>query len=199
MKKPSRKQWALLLALLLLLLLGGGAWYLSPDSRVEKVKEMAGELFGPNAQKMSREERRQKWQAFLAERAKLTAGQRKALGAEFRKRRKKQLEHYFSLSPEEKSQFLDQLIDRMEARRRAWQENRRRRESGQGQGQGGQSGQDNTGRGGWGRLSPEDRDRRRKEWLDSTTPEERAQRDQFRADLRNRMAQRGLGGWGPRR
>ena len=40
--------------------------------------------------------------------------------------------------------------------------------------------------------SKEEMDRRRKQALDRSTPEERAQRDQFRRDLDNRRRQRGL-------
>jgi hypothetical protein len=41
--------------------------------------------------------------------------------------------------------------------------------------------------------NPDERERRRKEMLDSTTPEERAQVDQFRKDMQARRAQRGMG------
>jgi hypothetical protein len=43
-----------------------------------------------------------------------------------------------------------------------------------------------------GNLSAEDRETRRKQRLDDTTPEERAQFDQLRKDLAARRAQRGL-------
>jgi hypothetical protein len=41
-------------------------------------------------------------------------------------------------------------------------------------------------------MSDEDRDRRRKERLDQTTPEFRALMDQFRKDMAARRAQRGM-------
>jgi hypothetical protein len=188
MKKPTKKQWTLAAAVLLLLLLGLGAWRLRPDPDVEKVKSLRQELFEKGG-KMSAEERRSKWHELREAGRRLTPGQRRALRDDFRKRRKQQLERYFTLSAEDKEKMLDQLIDRMEARRRQWQQNRANSAAGQ-------NGQERTGRGGWSRLSAEERDQRRRQWLDSTTPEERSQRDQFWKDLRSRMNQRGLGGWG---
>jgi hypothetical protein len=114
-----------------------------------------------------------------------------------RKKREKELERYAKLSKDEKNKFLDDRIDQMEALRASWQ-----RQNG-GNGAGGPSppaGAPTENRGGGANLSQDEREHRRKEWLDSTTPEQRALRDQFFKDLQARRAQRGLpnSSWGPR-
>jgi hypothetical protein len=118
----SRKRWLLAAALLLLLLAGGlGAWYFWPDPQLAKVKEMRQELLGDTARKLSPGDRRQKWEEFRKEEEKLTPAQRQGLREDARKQRKKEVEHYFTLSRPDKIKWLDQQIDRMEARRREWQ------------------------------------------------------------------------------
>ena len=84
---------------------------------------------------------------------------------------------FFAKSPEEQRQSLDQMIDRMEQRRQ-------RRET---EGRGGE------GRGG-GRpdMTPQQRDQRRKQGLDRTTPEMRGMMDAFRDMINDRRQERGL-------
>jgi hypothetical protein len=170
-------------------------WMFRPNPQLTKVKEMRRELVADTSRNLSPQERRARLEALRKEQAKLTSAERKQLADEGRKRRKAAMEHYATLSKAEKNKVLDQQIDRMQAMRRQMQQanaNGRGNVNGFGFPQGG------AGPG----PSPEERERRRKEMLDSTTPEERAQFDQYRKDLQARMTQRGIaptsGGWGPR-
>jgi hypothetical protein len=185
----SRKRWLLAVAVLLLLAGGLGAWYFWPDGQLARVKELRQELLSDTSRKLPADQRRQKWQEFRKEEEKLSPGQRKSLWEEMRQRRKKDVEHYFTLTKAEKTRWLDEQIDRREARRREWQA-----AGGNGAGGGGPGGGQGGGPGGGANVSPEEREKRRKQMLDSTTPEERAQFDQLRKDLAARRSQRGLPG-----
>ncbi len=194
MRLPTRKQWTIAASLLLLLLLLLGARHFWPDPQVAKVKALQQELV-QSGDKLGADERRQKWQELRQETEKLSPAQREQLGAEARRRRQQELDRYFTLSPAEKTHLLDQQIDRMEAARRQMQAR-----GGQGRGPGGNgpaAGNGGPPGGDRGGLSSEEREQRRKQRLDSTTPEERAHRDQFFKDLGARRAQRGLSAFGP--
>jgi hypothetical protein len=167
-------------------------WLFRTNPQVAKVKEMRRALLGDASRKISPQERREKFELLRKEQEKLTAGERKEIGAEARKARRNELNRYFTLSKAEKAKWLDQRIDQAEAMRRESQTAGATGNAfGFGPGRNGGSGQ-----------SPADRERWRKEMLDSTTPEERAQMDQLRKDMQARRAQRGLpntsGGWGGR-
>jgi hypothetical protein len=180
MKKPTRKQVLAAAGALAVLLIVLGVWLFRPDPQMAKVKALQQELAAAAG---GGADRRQKWQELGEELRKLTPGQRLALRGAFRQRRQAELSRYFTLSKAEKTRWLDERIDRMEAMRR----------SGQANGRGGNG--PNPGAG-WRNLSPDDREQRRRAMLDQTTPEERAQRDQFLHDLNARRLQRGLGGFG---
>jgi hypothetical protein len=111
--------------------------------------------------------------------------------AEGRKRFQQELEKYHRMSPAEKNHYLDERIDQMEKMR---QQMAQRNRSGTGGPATFGAGPGGPGFGG----SAEDRERRRKERLDQTTPEFRALMDQFRKDMNARRQQRGLSPMGPR-
>jgi hypothetical protein len=197
MKNLSKRQWFVLFAVLLLLLTGVGMRLFVANPRLARVKKMREELFTPAGQDLSPSERREKVAAFRQEQEKLSPEERKTLWDDMRKKRRKELEDYAKMSQEDKNKFLDDRINQMEAQRASWQ----RRNSGNGGG--GQPppfGAPQANAGGRFNLSQDEREHRRKEWLDSTTPEERVLRDQFLKDLQARRAQRGLPSspWGPR-
>jgi hypothetical protein len=177
MSENRTKKRAALIALALLLL-GGGAWLLRADPQVAKVKQMRKELFSEEARKLPPEQRRQRWQEFAREQRKLTPGQRRELWAEARQQREKEIERYFTLSKAEKTRWLDERINRMEAMRRARQASGAAAQRPPGQGRTS--------------LSAEERGKRRRGRLDQSTPEERARRDQLRKDFEARRRQRGL-------
>jgi hypothetical protein len=183
MKKLTRKQVLAGASALAAVLIGLAVWLFWPDSQLAKVKAMEQELARTAGDKVDPAERRRRWEEFNREQRKLSPAQRRQLGEEFRKQRQAEVDRYFKMSKAEKTRWLDQQIDRMERMRRSRPPN-----GGPGAppGAGGPPGP------GRGNLSPEQRENRRKQRLDSTTPEERAQRDQLRKDLAARRAQRGL-------
>jgi hypothetical protein len=195
MKNFTKRQWFALSIVFLLLLTGVGLRFLG-NPRVARLKKMREEAFSRAALDLSSAERREKMEVFRKEQEKLSPEERKAVWDDVNKKREKELEDYAQLSKEEKNKFLDDRIDQMEARRASWQ-----RQNG-GNGAGGPwppAGAPTENRGGGANLSQDEREHRRKEWLDSTTPEQRALRDQFFKDLQARRAQRGLPNspWGP--
>lgn len=108
-----------------------------------------------------------------------------------------QADTYFSLPAEQKTAYLDQVIDKMQAMRkdmeqvRAQRQNRQQTNANGQQRQGGQNAQARQARGGQaGRRAPDaSRARARSE---RGTPEQRAKREQFAADMRKRATQRGI-------
>jgi hypothetical protein len=182
----SRRRAVLLTALALLLLLLGllGVWSAKSARQAAKVRQLQQELFGGAARNLPPEERRARFEELRAATAKLTDGQRRELRAEAGQRRRAELARYFTLSKAEKTRYLDQQIDRMEEMRRNFAA--RGGPNGAGPNGGG------PGAGPPRPRTPEEREQRRKQRLDETTPQERAQRDQFRHDLEARRSQRGL-------
>lgn len=197
-----RRRWLLALIALLLLLVGVGT-YGSVRGRgdVAKVQQLRKEMFA--AKSATPEQRKSAAEQFRQEMRKLSPEQRSELSVAGQKEAIARLDAYFAMSPAEKRQHLDRAIDRMEQWRkeRADRPPRARGQPGTGRGPGG----------GDRPRSAEEVEKRRKERLNRTTPEQRAMTDQLRAkgdrfrnDLNQRRAQRGLppangpGGFGPR-
>jgi len=226
----SWKPW-IIAALVLLLLVGTvvGYFWFRPDPLLAQVKDDFQKLTEDRnekdpSKKLSGEERREIGERIRTNLETMTDEQRRALFAEGMKKRREQekekMDRYFKLSPEEKTAFLDKEIEQQEARReqreermKQWREEREKRKQeaeakgetlkeGNGRrGWGGPGG----GRGGFSKLSPEERQNRMKGWLDNSTADERAQRWQYRQDMKARRQQlglptggRGFGGWGGR-
>jgi hypothetical protein len=179
----TKRQWSILAFVFVLLLTGAGLRFFRGSPQLSKVKRMREELFSSSASQATPEERRAKMNAFSKEQEKLSPSERKEVWADARRAREKELERYAKLSQEDKAAYLDQRIDRMEAARQSANAANTPRFGNQG---------NRT------PLSPDERERLRKERLDSTTPEYRALRDQFFHDMAARRAQRGLGNpaWG---
>jgi hypothetical protein len=179
MVDSRRKKIIVLIVGVILILVIFLWWFFRPSAQMTKVQAMRRDLFAESNGKLSPQELRERFESLRKEQAKLTPAERKKLAAEARKRRKADLEHYSTLTKAEKNKLLDDRIDRMEAMRKQMQGANA-------------NGRGSQGTGGPGR-NPDDRERWRKEMLDSTTPEERAQMDQFRKDMQARRALRGLG------
>jgi hypothetical protein len=187
-----------------LLVLGivGFAWHWRPNPHLARIKQLGEQLRGDEGQNLSPEERRQLREQIRAEVAQLSPEEREKWGrersAERRRRMQERLEKYFALPEDERTAFLDAEIDRQEARRQQWQ---RDGDSGGRPwgGRGGADGQGNASQGGSGSMSTEDREQRRKSWLDSMSPEDRTMWHQYMKDMSDRRQQRGLPagrGWG---
>jgi cell division protein FtsB len=193
-----RRRWLLALIALLLLLVGVGT-YGSVRGRgdVARVQQLRKELF--IARGATPDQRKATAAQFREEMRKLSPDQRSELFVAGQKEAVARLDVYFAMSPAEKRRHLDGAIDRMEQRGKE----RNARPQGAG-GPGRRPGGDRP-------RSAEEIEKRRKERLDRTTPEQRALMDQLRAkgerfrnDLNQRRTQRGLpptggrGGFGPR-
>ena len=162
------------LAILLLLAILAVVWYCWPNQRVAAVKRLRAQLIGETGHKLTPAQRRELGSQIREKIRQLTPVERRELDQE----RREQLRRYFSLSKRDKIAHLDQQIQRMEAARRQWQTNQR---------------VNNVNFGPRMRtLDAEERDKRRRERLDLSTAEDRADRAQFRKDLEQRRLQLGL-------
>jgi len=153
------------------------AWWLWPDSQLVRVHELRAAASDPS---LTPDQRRQKWDEVRRASAQLSPAERDQLAAEGRRRFESEMARYAAMSPAEKKQYLDQQINREEELRRQMQ-----KAGGPPPGPPG----GNTPRG---PQSAEDRERRRQQRLDNSTPQFRAQMDQFRKDMAQRRQQRGL-------
>jgi cell division protein FtsB len=212
-ERPRRRRRWLTLLLLLLIGFGGYGGYrlIRTDPAVKKVRDLRKELADAN---LSPDQRRDKFRQLREAMDKLPPQKREQMQREMaeegRKRFEEQMKRYAKMSPDEKTRYLDQQIDRMEQfRQRRQQQNQNGSGPGTGAGGvftsgpagGGQRGPGGQAQGGAGggqgfgngqQSSAEDRERRRKQMLDQTTPEFRAMRDQYFKDLRQRQQQRGF-------
>ena len=182
--RDDHKRWLRRGAYLLLAgLAAWTTWHYWPDRHLARAAELRDQLTGEAGRNLPAEERRQLWDQFRQEARQLSPDKRRAL---FSEQQRKRMQEYVALSEKERTAFLDRLIDQMQQRRQQGQ-------NGNGRGPDGPAGGRQS-------LTAEERDRRRKQRLDLSTPEERAERAQFFADLRRRREQRGLGnaGWGGR-
>ena len=200
-KAPERspRRWRRWLALFLVLLgVSAIVWAVRPNPHLARARALQKELFSPAGKALSPEERKARFAEYREQVRHLTSDQKWELSAPMRERQTAEMSRYFAMTPAEKARYLDERIDRGERMRKEWQSrggtakgSQPRREFGSVGGKGG--GGNGGGPGGRPALSAEAKEQRRKQYLDRTTPEERARRDQFRRDLEARRRQRGLG------
>jgi hypothetical protein len=186
----SRQRRILLALVLILVILLVGRWFW-PDARAARAKQLQAELFSPEARNLSPEQRQARWREFREVTKALSPEQRRQLMAEGRKRKQAEIGRYFRMSPQEKTRYLDEQINRME----------RIRQNGKARAGGPPGGARARGASSGSNRSPQQRDQRRQQFLDSSTAAERAQMNAFMRDLNARRTQRGLGsgGRGPMR
>jgi uncharacterized membrane protein YgcG len=190
-KKTKKVFW---IVLLLLLAVGATAWAMrtTEDPQLTKVKAMRAEIENEN---LTREQRREMFTKMRPEIEKLTEEQREGLFADRRReweaRERKDLKEFFAMSAAEQTAELDKRIDRM----LQWEKDRGNRGGrggggfgGGGFGGGGGRGQ-SFGRDANGNVGASARDRGR---IDRSDPETRAQRDEQRRMMSERMRQRGI-------
>src|SRR5262245_188497 len=159
------------ICVVLLLLLIGIFFRLRAEWRMRHVRELQQAL-----RNTPPEQRPAKFQELRATMQSIPQRDRERMMADGRKRFEQEMIRYSKLSKEEKQKYLDERIDRSQRFRQ-------------------QNGAPNPNFGGWPRnnnLSAEERDRRRKQRLDQTSPAFRAAMHQFRKDMEARRHQRGL-------
>ncbi len=163
-------------ATLILALLAGVGWALfsGEDVEVAEANQMRDELF-QKVETMSPEERRTGREAIREITRDFSQDQRRAFGRGMRQFFMKRVDKLLAMPTEEQSKELDKWIDRMEDMRA----NREAR---------GDGGRGDRG----GDLSQAERDQRRKQRLDRTTPEMRAKRDRMKDLINERREERGL-------
>jgi len=188
-KKSSKK--VVWIVLLLLLALGATAWAMrtTEDPQLAKVMAMRAEIENEN---LTREQRRELFEKIRPEFEKLTEEQREGLFSDRRRqweaRERKELKEFFAMTPAQQTAALDKRIDRMQQ----WEKdrgNRQGRGDRGGRGGGGGARPQSFGRDANGNVGASARDRGR---LDRSDPETRAQRDEQRRMMSDRMRQRGI-------
>jgi hypothetical protein len=186
LKMTWKKSLMVVLVLAVLVGIGWATGVIGGDPELAELKKLRDGAF-QNSDSLSEEERRQQREGFRERIGNLDEDQRRQFFRDsqpmFQQMITRRMNDFFESSPEEQRDRLDEIIDRMEAPREPRAE--RGGDGRPGSGEGG-------GRGGWENRTPEQRDQRRKERLDRSSPEMRAQIDQFKDKLNDRREQRGL-------
>src|SRR5438876_11139476 len=182
--RRRRAAWTALAVGLVLLV-----WLLWPNRNLARVRALQGELFGDAGKALSPEQRQARFAALREATRNLSPAQRQELAMDGMRREQDRMSRYAKLSPADKRRYLDEQINRQEEMRRRMQQqaangNRPPGAPGMAFGPGG--------RGNRPPPSAEEKEKRRKQMLDRTTPEFRANMDQYRRDLEARRQQRGL-------
>jgi len=174
-------------------------WLLWPNRNLARVRALQGELFSEAGKALSPEQRQARFAELRTATRNLSSSQRQELSMDGMRREADRMAHYAKMSPQEKRKYLDEQINRQEEMRRRMQQQQKAngaRPAGAPAGRGGPAiAGPPGGAGGRGNRpppSPEQKENRRKQMLDRTTPEFRAHTDQYRRDLEARRQQRGL-------
>lgn len=198
-RNEPRRSWLWAALLLLLLMISTGLYGARKSrARLAKVQSLQKELFSEASKSLPAEEKKQKFDQMRTEMKNLSPGQRTELFAASQKQAKDRMDHYFAMPAKEKQKFLDDEINRIEQQKKQANANGFSGQPGFGP-RPGVNGPGNTKGPGGTTRTPEEIEKRRKEMLSHTTPEQRATRDQmraqsekFRTDLNHRLQQRGL-------
>ncbi len=180
-------------ATILLLVIVGSVWAFRSrtDPQIEKIKQLGAEAFKED---QSPEQRRQSFELIHQEMQKLTPEQREVVHQqgrqEFERRMDEQMDAYFALPPEERVAYLDKQIEEGEKRRKEWESRRQAARGNAPQVAGGPM--PNAGQRPPRSNNPGDRATRRNMHLDDLTPEQRAKRSAFFADMQKRRYELGL-------
>jgi hypothetical protein len=174
-------------------------WYCWPNAQMAKVKQMQQELFA--AEKLSPDEKKQKFEALRSEQKKLSPAEqkevRKDMGEMFQQKTNAEAVKYLTLSPAARLKVVNEQIAREQAMQKK-QAAAGPKGGGPGVGPAGGGpagagpGGGPAGAGGRTPPSPENRDAMRRESLIHTSAEARAGRDQMKLDIALRRAQLGL-------
>lgn len=213
----AKIKWSVVIVAVLVVLGGSGYWAYSafgkstppPDPVVNELKDAVKELAESNRKGSPMEERLELVKK-MAEKAKdienLKPEDRKQVFRNFQSVVFDHIDKYFELPPDQRQERLDADIDFMAFMQKMGNlfpgRGNRSGQGGEGAGgsgtggtaEGGQS-QGQRGQGGprdWRNASPEERDKMRREWLDTTTPEQRAKMTEYRRQFESRAKERGV-------
>lgn len=201
--ETPRRRLRWLIAFLLLFLIGGIVWAVRPNPHLARAQELQKKLFSADAKSLPADQRKALFDEYRTEMKQLTDDQKAKLFEPMHQKQMAEFDRYFAMTPQEKVRYLDERIDRSEKAKK----DRQQKPGGQpgggfaggppgggfggGPPGGGFGGPQGGGKGG-GPPSAEEIEKRKKQALDRTTPEERAKMDQFRRDMDSRRRQRGL-------
>ncbi len=198
----KKKVWFALASIVMLLLFVGGirwVWWFKTDPQVELVRELRAQAFSEESRALEPDARRAVFEKMREESEKLSDEQRRALREEarddFQGRMQQRIGSFFELSGDERIAYLDEQIDEMEERREQWRQREQNGEAGRrgpGTGRGGVGARNGQGRGGRGNMTAEQRNDRRRGFLDRTSAEDRAQFTAYMDAINKRRAERGL-------
>lgn len=164
-----------------LLVLLAAAWMFGLIGRTDPVVAEMQQL-RDQMRNLPEDQRRAQWDAYRQRFEALTDAQRDALRGDrgqWQQFAQQRMDEFFQLPPDKQRQRLDEMIDRMEQRRKE----RERNPNANRAGRGGDRGRN---------MSEAQRDQRRKERLDRTSPKMRAQFTEFGRRMNERRAERGL-------
>lgn len=203
----TRRQLAIAGAALLILTGSAAAyWHFRPDPQqiqLAKLEEQFKVLRSEETLSLPPQKQLEMMEQFRKESQSLPPEQRRKVEEWGRQWFKGVMDKYYELPEEQREAYLDAWIDRFEAMR---QERERAREERAAQKaaagddaapagtQPGASGEAKgaAGKGRWNSLTPEEREKRRRDMLDRTTPEERARFADFMLKIGARRVARGL-------
>jgi hypothetical protein len=189
----KHKKKVISIALALLAAIGWAMLPPAEDPQVAKVRELQQKLFAEppgSDSKVPFEQRREAFGELRREMEKLAPEERDKLMREnpppFVRRFQKDISDFFELPPEKRKEALDRHIDTMEKMRRDMQQ-RFAKQGGPPEG-----GFPRGGPGPRGGMDPGRRAGFAKRMLDNTTPESRAQMNEFMRQMQDRRRERGM-------
>lgn len=168
------KKKHVVIASVITLLLVGVVWalYNRPDPAVAEAKQMRDEML-KNMDSMTGQERRAQFETLRDRMRDFTPEQRREFGSGMRQFMMQRVDRILALPPDQQRAELDRIIDQMEEFRQNREPRGERPDRG-------------------GNMSAAQRDQRRKQGLDRTTPEMRGKMDAMRDLLNDRRNERGL-------
>jgi uncharacterized membrane protein YgcG len=196
----KKKTWTILALLLLFATAVVWALWTGEDPQLTTVRELGAQARADGA---SEEQRRQMWGQMREEMEKLSPESRDVLRDEWRQKREarenERMKEFFAMTRAQQIAQINKEIDDRERRRQQRAQSGQngsqgggRNGQGQGGGGGGPNGQYGGGPGGRGGGRAMDPVQRRKDYLDKTTPDQRAERSEYRRMVSEQRSSRGL-------
>ena len=165
----------------------------SASAQIEKIKTLETKL--ATADKLPDTERRALRDQLRTEFQNLPEAEREQLGRErregFERRMQEHIHEVLQLPPAQRVAAIDKQINDDERRRKEWEQRGKNGKAKGGSGKGG-PGKGGGGGGGGRNMSEQARNERRKARLDSTSPQFRAEMVEYRRQMDQRRAERGL-------